>query len=99
MASRGRTRTVVIAAGAGLVVTIAAAVGIRKLVRIERLAVITGAVVANSKDLHRQRPVGNTSVAARYESVSWKAVSEVSGLSRLRLDPPIAADDVFEVRV
>ena len=60
---------------------------------------MTGAVVADNKDPHLQRPISNASITIRYGADSWKSVSEVSGLFRVRLNPTVSADETLDVRV
>ena len=94
-----RRKKLAIAIAAGLVLIIAVLLVVRSNVRIERVALITGAVIAQNKDPHLQRPIRNANVIAESGASVWKVVSEASGLFRLRLDPPVAAGDIVVLKV
>ena len=94
-----RRRTVAIATTVGLVLMIAGVVAVRKLVRIKRIPLITGAIIAYNKDPHLQRPIRNATLTAESGASVWNAVSESSGLFRLRLDPPVEAGETVVLKV
>jgi hypothetical protein len=94
-----RRKKLAIAIAAGLVLAIAVLLVVRRNVRIETVALITGAVIAENKDPHLQRPIRNANVIAESGASVWKVVSEASGLFRLRLDPPVAAGDIVVLKV
>lgn len=84
---------------AGLLAAIGGALTIRKLVRIESVAVITGAIIAQNDDPHLQSPVGNANVLAESATAVAKSVSESSGLFRVKLDPPVKAGEIVTLLV
>src|SRR3954452_10821730 len=85
------------AIGAGLIT--AAALQVRKLVFVEKIATVTGAVITDNPDPHLQRPVANATVIVATGTSERKSVSEASGLFRVTLDPPVFAGEVLEIRV
>jgi hypothetical protein len=99
MSRRTRKRRIIIATATGMALMIAAAIALQKWIRVQRLTVVTGAVIAQSKNPHLQRPIGNASVTVTSEAASWKSVSETSGLFRAPLDLRVLADEVLELRV
>jgi hypothetical protein len=99
MARRSRAKTAAVATAAGLIFTVAVVFGVRKLLRNDRLVTLTGAIIAHNKDPHLQRPIGSAAVTVTYGQSSFRTVSEASGLFRVRLEPPIARDEILEVRV
>jgi hypothetical protein len=99
MPSTARRKTVAIAAAGGLVLLIAAALEIRKRVRIERVTSLTGAVIVLSEDPHSERPISNAIVTAESGAAAGRSASETSGLFRLRLDPPVLAGEIIVLRV
>lgn len=99
MAASSRTRKVVIVVAASLIVLTAIILGVRKSIRMDTVGAITGTIIAQNSDLHLQRPIGNAKLIVSSGAASWQAVSEVSGLVRLRLDPPVPHGDILEIRV
>jgi hypothetical protein len=87
---------VIVTAAAALII---GALAVRKLFRTAGVTLITGAVIARNQNPHMERPIAGASVIVSYGAVSWKGVSEPSGLFRLRLDAPVPEDDTFELRV
>jgi hypothetical protein len=73
--------------------------GVREMLRSRRVAVVTGAIIADNNDLHLQRPISNASISIGYGANSWKSVSEVSGLFSVRLDPAAPTDETLNLRV
>ncbi|MEX2260899.1 MAG: carboxypeptidase regulatory-like domain-containing protein [Bryobacteraceae bacterium] len=88
-----------IAIAAGLLLVIASALAIRKLVRGETVGLITGAIIAENADSHLQRPIGNAHIVAESGTAIAKAGSESSGLFRLRLHPPVETGEIVKLRV
>jgi hypothetical protein len=91
-------RKAAIVALAALFVIIAS-FAVREFLRFKRVAHITGAIISDNKDPHLQRPISNATVTIRYDSDSWKSVSEVSGLFRIRLNPAVPTDEPLNIRV
>lgn len=81
------------------VVLIIGSFGIREMLRIRRVALMTGAIIADNKDPHLQRPISNARVTIRYNGNSWNSVSENSGLFRVRLDRAVFVDNTLDLRV
>ncbi len=94
-----RRKKLAIAIAAGLVLIVAVLFVIRSNIRVERVAVITGAVIAHNTDPHLQRPIRSATVIAESGALVWKVVSEASGFFRLRLDPPVEAGDIVVLKV
>ena len=97
MTRPSKRRTAAIAV-IGLILIIAS-FGVRQVLRSKRVALVTGAIVADNKDPHLQRPISNAGITMGYGGDSWKSVSEVSGLFRVRLDPAVSVDETLNVRV
>lgn len=68
-------------------------------VRVETVGMLTGTVISQNQDLHLQRPVGKAKVIVTSGAASWHAESEVSGLVRVALNPPVPAGELIELRV
>jgi hypothetical protein len=79
---------------------VAAVVAITLVLRhTEELTVVTGAVLADDSELHKQRPVAQARVSAVADGSTGTAVSDESGLFRLTLDPPISPDQPITLTV
>jgi hypothetical protein len=65
----------------------------------EVLSLVTGAVLANDSDLHKQRPIAQARVSASAGVSEGTAVSDESGLFRLTLDPPISPEQPMTLTV
>jgi hypothetical protein len=72
---------------------------IRKLVLIDTLSVVTGAIIAQNPDPHLQRPIADAKVTVTIGGTSWTSVSGTDGLFRLRLEPAADIGVVLDVRV
>jgi hypothetical protein len=83
---------------AGLVLTIAIVLLVRKL-RGGDMELMTGAIIADDRDPHKQRPIRNAVVTVESGVSAGKSVSESSGLFRLKLQPPVAKGDPIFLRV
>jgi hypothetical protein len=99
MPMSSRRKTIAIATAVILVLGLTAMLVIRNLTRTQTVTLMTGAIIAQNKDPHLQRPIGNATVIAKSGAAAGKSVSEPSGLFRLRLDPPVAAGDIVEMTV
>jgi hypothetical protein len=99
MSSKARWKTVGIAA---VVLVAAAALVIRNMQRVKTVAVVTGAVIAQNKDQHLQRPIGNAMIVAEIAesgTAAGKSVSEVSGLFRVQFEAPVTAGEILHLKV
>jgi hypothetical protein len=94
-----RRRTVAIAIAVAVVAILAIVLEIRKRTRLATVSTMTGAVIAHNEDPHLQRPIQNATVTVEYGAGVSKAVSETSGLFRMRLYPPVAAGDTVRLNV
>jgi hypothetical protein len=91
-------RTWAILAGA----VVAAAVVTMLVLRvrqIEELSLVTGAVLTDDSDLHKQRPIYEARVSASAGLSKGTAVSDQSGLFRLTLDPAISPEQPITITV
>jgi hypothetical protein len=66
-----------------------AAIAVYRAKRVERIALITGAVLEADADPKKQQPIGGVMVAAEYDSFTIESRSDASGLFRLLLRPAI----------
>lgn len=98
MPFKPRRRTVAIYIAVGLVLTIAIVLLVRKL-RGGDMEFMTGAIIADDRDPHKQRPVRDAVVTAESGLSVGKSVSESSGLFRLKLEPPVTNGDLIYLRV
>lgn len=89
-------KTAVIAAAS--ILTILAIVLLRRA-RVEKVALITGAVIADDADPHKQKPIRSAIVKAESDEGSGEAVSESSGLFRLRMEPAALKGEEIRLRV
>jgi hypothetical protein len=94
-----RQRKLTIASVVGLALAVGIALGIRRLARVEKVSLLTGAVIAQNKDPHLQRPIRNATITVEVDASVWKTESESSGLFRLRVNPPITAGDIVVLKV
>ena len=99
MAWNWRSKTFTVAAAAALVLIIGFVVERRGPRRAKEFTRLTGAVLAQSDDLHLQRPIVNATVSARSGIATGKSVSESSGLFRLQLDSAVPAFEMIQLRV
>jgi hypothetical protein len=91
-------RTKAWAIGAGIAAT-AAVVLTAVLWPTDELALVTGTVLADDPDFHKQRPVAQAQITVQTSGSTGTAVSDDSGLFRLRLDPPIYPDQPITLSV
>jgi hypothetical protein len=98
MTRRSEKRPAAIAAVIAVLLIIAS-LAVRELLRSKRVAVITGAIISDNKDPHLQRPISNAKITIGYGADSWKALSEVSGLFRVPLNPAVSLDETLDVHV
>jgi hypothetical protein len=82
-----RTRFAILTAGLALAVLVAAV--IYKVSRIEEVAFVTGAVLSDDSELHKQRPIENVVITVSSEAASGQATSDASGFFRLHLHPAV----------
>ena len=92
-------RNVTIAAGVVfvLLIVIALRIGIRP--PFDQVALIEGAVIAQSESPHSQVPIPNATITAGIDGIRGKSVSESSGRFRLKLEPPVPAGDLVQLKV
>src|SRR5688572_30837473 len=81
-----------VAAGAAIAITM-------KLRPTEELHLVTGAVLAEDSDLHKQRPVAQARVTAVADGSTGSAFSDESGLFRLTMEPPISPEQSITLTV
>src|SRR5262245_13732429 len=88
------------AIGAGVLVaaTVATTLVLR-LRQTEELSLVTGAVLADDSDLHKQRPIDEARVSAVAGVSKGTAVSDESGLFRLTLNPAISPEQPITITV
>lgn len=84
------------ASAAAVVAAIAIALVLRQT---GDLNLVTGAVLADDSDLHKQRPVAQARVSVVADGSTGTAVSDESGLFRLTLDPPLSPDQPITLTV
>jgi len=65
----------------------------------DELNLVTGAVLADDSDLHKQRPIAQARVSAIAGASKGTAVSDESGLFRLTLDPPVSREQPMTLTV
>jgi hypothetical protein len=94
-----RRKKFIIAAVAGLPILLAVGVEVRNRVRRPTVSLIAGAVIAAQNDVKLQRPISNAKVAANVLGTTAGSVSEVSGLFRLKFEPPVAAGEPIQLTV
>ncbi len=93
-------RTTVIAIVMALVVVAATAtLLIWRSIRTPRISAVTGAVLTKDPDPHKQRPISHAVVVALSGGTNAKAVSDGTGLFRLRLEPAVPAGEQISLRV
>jgi hypothetical protein len=92
-----RRRKLVVWALVIIAATIALAVWIYRSTRIERISLITGAVLEADRDPKRQQPVAMVQITAQFGASISSARSDASGLFRLPLRPPVYAGDLIKV--
>jgi hypothetical protein len=63
------------------------------------LKLVTGAVLADDSDPHKQRPVAQARVSVIVDGTTGTAVSDESGLFRITLDPPILPEQQVTLTV
>jgi hypothetical protein len=81
---------------------VAAAVATTMVLRLpqtEELSLVTGAVLADDSDLHKQRPIDEARVSAVAGVSKGTAVSDESGLFRLTLNPAISPEQPITITV
>lgn len=96
MPSHPSRRTVTIAA-----IAVSMAVAALLIWRISlgpRVRYITGAILTQHPDPHRQRPLENATITAEYAATTVKATSDSAGFFRLRLNPPAPAGDPIRLQ-
>ena len=85
-------------AGAAVAAAVATTLVLR-LPQIEELSLVTGVVLADDSDLHKQRPIDEARVSVVAGVSKGTAVSDESGLFRLTLDPAISPEQPITVTV
>jgi hypothetical protein len=75
--------------GAGILV----AVWVYRKTRVDRVAVITGAVLEDNADPNKQLPVENAVIGAKSSEAAGESRSDASGLFRVTLSPPVYAGE------
>ena len=84
---------------AGAVVAAVATTLVVQQRQIEELSLVTGVVLADDSDLHKQRPIAEARVSVVAGVSKGTAVSDESGLFRLTLDPAISAEQPITITV
>jgi hypothetical protein len=94
-----RRKRFIIATIAALPILIALAIEIRNRVRRPTISLITGAVIAAQDDVELQRPISDVKVLASARGITGESATEVSGLFRLKFDPPLPAGEPVQLTV
>jgi hypothetical protein len=84
-----RSRKLAIWTAAGATTGIVAALLVYRIVRTDRVALVTGAVLEADADPKKQQPVRNVVVTVQSGETTSESTSDASGLFRLALRPPI----------
>jgi len=99
MPLRTGRRIVALVAAVALVILLAIVLVWRIPPRVEKIAVMKGAIIAENEDWHLQRPIRNATVTAQSGDTVGKAQSEGSGLFTLQLNPALVKGDEIEIKV
>jgi len=67
--------------------------------RTVEVTLVTGAVLADDSDLHKQQPIAHALVTAVADGSTGSAVSDESGFFRLTLDPPILPEQPMTLTI
>jgi hypothetical protein len=94
-----RRKRFIIVAAAGVPLLIALALEIRNRIRRPTVSVIEGAVIASANEPELQRPISSAKVLVSAAGTAGESVSEVSGLFRVKLEPPAVAGDPIQLTV
>jgi len=82
------------------VAAVVAAVAITLVLRrTVELTLVTGAVLADDSDLHKQQPIAHALVTVDADGSTGTAVTDESGFFRLTLDPPILPEQPMTLTV
>ena len=81
------------------VLVIGVAIVSQRYGRMETVAEITGAVIADSEEPQLQRPVANATVTAAAGRATGRFTSETSGFFRVPLQPPVAVGEAVTLSV
>ena len=85
-------------AGAAVAAAVVTTLVVRQR-QIEELSLVTGVVLADDSDLHKQRPIDEAQVSVVAGVSKGTAVSDESGLFRLTLDPAISPEQPITITV
>jgi hypothetical protein len=92
-------RTVARVTAVALVLLVALVLVVKRSPRVEKVAVVVGAVLADNEDWRLQRPIRNATVTESSGDTVRKVQSEASGLFTIRLEPAVVKGDLIRLKV